>query len=514
MTTLVPKYDQGSTGAVNRPFNQKLQEFVSVKDFGAVGDTARPAGGIAANTGQGTDDTTAFENALLAAAGKGIYVPAGGYTISRPLTITSWTGIILEPGAHLHYFDTTSPGTYLLNYGIANGTLADACYAENLYIYLHSGTSSGIYIGNGISNVFNNTYMEGWVPPNPYTGINSRTNVGVKIQADGGSTWYNQFNGLNINHVHHGVNAYIGLNGGSTTQQIFNSVQMFGDHQYGDTEAIGFLISGCTHSNVNDAWLENYSAAAGRGAIVFTDNGDRWRFQNCTFDDNAVAGGMNAIVILGTTYPGLQNTFIGNFFNTTSYIVDPYDTLQPPNATNLFGAYANYVEDKGAFPVDVFTPDQGLFFRKASFTGYFGTTTSRLIKDYDEGTFTATLLAGATSLTLTNATCYYTKVGRLVTIQGNILVGAIAAPGTYTGSAVYLGNLPFAEPASSFAAVSIMADGLDAGATTAIQAMTNGGANRNMTLYRFSAGTAQTLGAFLKTGMTISFNCTYIAAIS
>lgn len=38
MTTLIPKYDQGATGAVNRPFNQKLAESVSVKDFGAVGD--------------------------------------------------------------------------------------------------------------------------------------------------------------------------------------------------------------------------------------------------------------------------------------------------------------------------------------------------------------------------------------------------------------------------------------------------------------------------------------------
>ena len=35
MTTLVPKYDQGSTGAVNRPINQKFAESVSVLDFGA-----------------------------------------------------------------------------------------------------------------------------------------------------------------------------------------------------------------------------------------------------------------------------------------------------------------------------------------------------------------------------------------------------------------------------------------------------------------------------------------------
>ena len=38
MTTLIPKYDQGATSAVNRPINQKLAESVSVKDFGVVGD--------------------------------------------------------------------------------------------------------------------------------------------------------------------------------------------------------------------------------------------------------------------------------------------------------------------------------------------------------------------------------------------------------------------------------------------------------------------------------------------
>ena len=50
MTTLIPKYDQGATGAVNRPINLKLAEQVSVLDFGA------DPTGVA-------DSTTAFTNA-------------------------------------------------------------------------------------------------------------------------------------------------------------------------------------------------------------------------------------------------------------------------------------------------------------------------------------------------------------------------------------------------------------------------------------------------------------------
>jgi polygalacturonase len=80
MTTLIPKYDQGSTNAVNRPFNQKLQETISVKDFGAKGDGT-------------TDDTTSIQNAINYAAplGKTVFIPAGVYSITA-LTLPQQNG--------------------------------------------------------------------------------------------------------------------------------------------------------------------------------------------------------------------------------------------------------------------------------------------------------------------------------------------------------------------------------------------------------------------------------------
>lgn len=73
MTTLIPKYDQSSTGAVNRPFSQKLAETISVKDFGAVGDGT-------------TDDTDAFNAAWTATNPEAVLVPAASYKITGTVT--------------------------------------------------------------------------------------------------------------------------------------------------------------------------------------------------------------------------------------------------------------------------------------------------------------------------------------------------------------------------------------------------------------------------------------------
>jgi hypothetical protein len=76
MTTLIPKYDQGSTGAVNRAINLKLAESVSVLDFGA------DPTGVA-------DATLAFQNAVNAS--NHVYVPSGTYKINAS-RITPITG--------------------------------------------------------------------------------------------------------------------------------------------------------------------------------------------------------------------------------------------------------------------------------------------------------------------------------------------------------------------------------------------------------------------------------------
>lgn len=60
--------------AVARTVSNKLQEILSVKDFGAVGD------GI-------TDDSSAIINAVAASAGKSLYFPAGAYVVGQPIIV-------------------------------------------------------------------------------------------------------------------------------------------------------------------------------------------------------------------------------------------------------------------------------------------------------------------------------------------------------------------------------------------------------------------------------------------
>ena len=79
------QYDPAGTGAVSTTVQTKLRETVSVKDFGAVGNST-------------TDDTTAIQNALN--VGGIVNFPPGTYK-TGPLTVLSNTTIVLSPNTTL-----------------------------------------------------------------------------------------------------------------------------------------------------------------------------------------------------------------------------------------------------------------------------------------------------------------------------------------------------------------------------------------------------------------------------
>lgn len=83
-------------GAVGKTVNAKLQEYVSIKDFGAVGD--------------GVTDDTASINAALAAANY-IYVPTGAYLISSTITLNTGQAIKFQSSVNI---GVENPNAYFI----------------------------------------------------------------------------------------------------------------------------------------------------------------------------------------------------------------------------------------------------------------------------------------------------------------------------------------------------------------------------------------------------------------
>jgi hypothetical protein len=90
MTTLIPKIDLMNggttpTGAINRTINEKAQDVISVKDFGAVGD-------FNSTNGSGTDDRAAiqaaFDYAITVPGGCQVNFPAGAYYLGTGYTVS------------------------------------------------------------------------------------------------------------------------------------------------------------------------------------------------------------------------------------------------------------------------------------------------------------------------------------------------------------------------------------------------------------------------------------------
>lgn len=144
MTTLIPKYDQGGIGAVNRPINLKFEESISVLDFGAVGD------GV-------TNDSANIQKAINAmeALNKSyrLIFPAGyTYLIGTPLRFT--LGNVELCGGGTLYTKSSLYTSGILIPGYSSDARAGLLFWNGNYVYsggmenqtYDSTLQSGIYI--------------------------------------------------------------------------------------------------------------------------------------------------------------------------------------------------------------------------------------------------------------------------------------------------------------------------------------------------------------------------------
>jgi hypothetical protein len=138
---------QAGTGAVQRTVESKLQDVVSVKDFGAVGD------GVA-------DDTAYIQAALIASAGKTLFIskPTVKY-ISGELTIPSNTRIQIEPGTVIESNSTLLTGTKKL-FNIAGSNVHIVGFGATLQM-VKAGFSSEHNHGVNIVSASGQIVIEG-----------------------------------------------------------------------------------------------------------------------------------------------------------------------------------------------------------------------------------------------------------------------------------------------------------------------------------------------------------------
>mgnify|MGYP003624629323 CR=1 FL=1 len=119
-------YNEGGLGAVTRTVKRRLQDFVSVKDFGAVGD------GVA-------DDTAAIQAAID--TDRSVYFPSGTYIVDQ----------IVDAGSdHILHFN-------------GGATLKKSSSSTNLYVLQLTGTNitveNAIIDGNGTAFTVSDTRM-------------------------------------------------------------------------------------------------------------------------------------------------------------------------------------------------------------------------------------------------------------------------------------------------------------------------------------------------------------------
>ena len=130
-------YNEGGTGAVTRTVQNRLQDFITVKDFGAVADWTSPS--------LSTDNTSSFQKAIdycFSLGGGTIYIPEGKYYVAGTLYMKNNVRIL---GSGSGYDSAATEIHSNSNLFYFSGQLD--CAIEYLEIYgLDTNTGSAIYI--------------------------------------------------------------------------------------------------------------------------------------------------------------------------------------------------------------------------------------------------------------------------------------------------------------------------------------------------------------------------------
>ena len=147
--------------------------------------------------------------------------------------------------------------------------------------------------------------------------------------------------------------------------------------------------------------------------------------------------------------------------NTGVYFGNTYSTSNVPiyfTVAGIPGIERAQIDTSGNFKCTSGNFVVGTSGKGIDFSATAGTGTSELLADYEEGTWTPTLVGGTTAgdYALSSINAYYTKIGNQVTVNARFTVTVNSAG---TGTAKF-GGLPYAKGASQYIAGSVYSSGV------------------------------------------------------
>lgn len=226
--------------------------------------------------------------------------------------------------------------------------------------------------------------------------------------------------------------------------------------------------------------------------------------------------------VLKTTFPNVTGAITSNqteinlLDGATSIVqVDSTDTLS--NKTLTAPTITGSTSISGTIATDVVMEDgQGIDFSAYTDGSVAGTTTSQILLDYEEGTWTPTLQdtshSDAEGQTYTVNVGYYTKIGRIIFFHGAIQVSSI---GTLTGGDLAsIAGLPYTCNASTYTKGPVSVSFAGAMSITALANVTGLVINNQtyLNLYNWDAttGTSNHTVTNFGTGNLVYFSGSYI----
>ena len=298
-------------GAVGKTLNDKMQDLVSVKDFGAKGDGT-------------TDDTASIQAAINLACtyGGNVYLPAGTYKISAAL-VFSMNSSLVDPVKRPSMSGDGMAATTIYQTANANGIEvvgydpqpAGYCLFQDFTLYGYQKNKLGMALKDIAFVTINNVYLAGWSTGLYGVNVLSSTFNDLVIRFNDGGFYFepnaafgfvSEPNAITMSNCTVGNNdSYGGKVIGAGT---FN-------YTGGSIEANGFgtdLSSAKWGLAIVDAGgklAQQAACAFNISGVYFEANGGQAQFQvQQTVSRPGVTGVLNAcsFTVVGTSYPQQQ----------------------------------------------------------------------------------------------------------------------------------------------------------------------------------------------------------------